>query len=72
MCCLGDQSVVVGMAADPEPENTVRHANAKCSVAQADPNRPELLDLFEVQGRVFGILFQQIKVGVCQLSDDIW
>lgn len=58
------------MAADPEPGHAIGHVNTKGAVAQTDPNRPELFDLLEVQGRMFGVLLKQGKVGISQLLDD--
>lgn len=69
MDILTNQAVVVSVCTNPEPDHTIGYADAQGSVTEAYSDRPELFDLFEVQGRVFGILFQQGKVGIVHLSD---
>lgn len=52
-----------------DPDHAIGYTDAQGSVTQAYSDRPELFDLLEMQGRVFGILFQEGKVGIGHLSD---
>ena len=49
MRLLAKQTIVVGMAANPEPDESIGHFDGQRAVADADPRRPEATDLFEVK-----------------------
>jgi len=55
---LGEQPIVVGMAADPEPDEPVGRFGRECAVVSSHSGRPEPADLLEVKRRVPRILFQ--------------
>jgi hypothetical protein len=57
------QTIVVGMAANPEPDEAVERVDGQGSVVRADPGRPEAADLLEVNRRMPGILLQA-RVGL--------
>ena len=66
---LANQSVVVGMRADPEPEIAAVHVNGEGTVAWPDPDGPVTSDLLELQRRMAQIAFQKLIVRVGQLSN---
>jgi hypothetical protein len=43
------QAIVVSMAANPEPDEPVRHIDGQGSAVSACPRRPRPTDLFEVK-----------------------
>jgi hypothetical protein len=43
-----DESVIFGVSSDPEPKNTIGHANAKSSVMKTNASRPKSVNLFEM------------------------
>ena len=52
---LADEFVVIGVSADPEPEETVRGFDGEGSVMlHPDPRGPEPIELLEVKRRVSG------------------
>ena len=58
MRLLAKQPIVVGMAANPEPNEPVWRFGRKCAVVSSHSSRPERADLLEVKRRVPRILFQ--------------
>ena len=54
----GDEPVVVGVAADPEPQEAVVNLHAQCSVGQPDANGSETVDLHEVLRGMLRVAFQ--------------
>ena len=63
MRLLAKQSIVVGMATNPEPDKRIGSFDGQGAVVGADPSRPEPADLFEVKGRMPGVLLQA-RVGL--------
>jgi len=55
----GDESVVVGVGADPEPQDAVVNFHAQRPVGQPDAGGSETTNLLEVQGRMLWVAFQQ-------------
>jgi hypothetical protein len=53
---MAEEFVIVGMRADPEPEDILLVFYSKCPVVEADPDRPEASDLLEGQGRMAWVL----------------
>src|SRR5262245_39771768 len=49
MRLLAKQAIVVGMAANPEPDESIGRLDGQGSVVGADSNRPEATDFLEVQ-----------------------
>jgi hypothetical protein len=64
-----NQSIVIGMRADPEPEIAVVHFDGERAIAQADAGGPVTSDFLELQRRMARIAFEKSKIGVGQLSD---
>ena len=58
MRLLAKQAIVVGVAADPEPDEPVWHLHRKRSVVSPDPSGPERADLLEVKRGMPRILLQ--------------
>ncbi len=56
---LCQQPVVVGVAANPEPENAVRQFDAQGTIVQPDADRPEPPDFLEVQGGMIAIRLEE-------------
>ena len=49
--------VVIGMCANPKPEDAVFNFNAQCPVVKTNPRGPENINLLKVQRRV-------VRVGI--------
>ncbi len=60
MRLLAKQAIVVSMAANPEPDESVGRFDSQGSVVSADPRRPEPADSLEMKGGVPGILLQAL------------
>ena len=60
---LAKQTIIVGMTADPEPDESVGRLDSQGSIVSADPCGPEAADLLELKRRMPGILFQA-RVGL--------
>jgi len=56
---LGNEGIVIGMRTDPNPIDAVRHIDTQGSVVCANPHRPEIINLFEAEGRMPRIRFQK-------------
>jgi hypothetical protein len=52
---LGDESIVLGVIANPEPQDRTLDLNAEGAMAKADPARPEPPHTFEMERRVMGL-----------------
>lgn len=63
MRLLAKQPIVVGMAANPEPDEPVRRFDREGAVVSADPSRPEPPNLLEVKRGMPRILVQ-VRVGL--------
>ena len=50
--------VVIGMCANPEPEDAIFDLNSQCPVVKTNPHGPENINLLEVQRRVVGVSLQ--------------
>jgi hypothetical protein len=55
---LAKQPIVVGMTANPEPDQPIGGVDGERAVVRSDTGRPEPADLLEVKGRVPRILLQ--------------
>jgi hypothetical protein len=51
-------AVVIGMRANPEPEDAIFNLSSQRPVMEADPDRPENIDLLEAQRWVVGVRLQ--------------
>jgi hypothetical protein len=58
MRLLAKQPIVVGMAANPEPDESVWRFDREGAVVSSNPSRPEAADLLEVKRGMPGVLFQ--------------
>lgn|GEM_PF-1472078 len=52
---LSKDSVVIGVAPDPEPEESILHFNCQRSVMDANADGPVFADLLEVERGVSGV-----------------
>jgi len=52
---LSEDSVVIGVAPDPEPEKSILHFNCQRSIMDANADRAVFSDLLEVQRGVSGV-----------------
>lgn len=62
---LLDESVILGMRSDPEPDDgpfLTRRINSDCTVVNASSDGPELAYLLQVQGWMHRIGLQQFEV----------
>jgi hypothetical protein len=46
---LSDEIVIIGVRADPEPQNVIVHRNAQSAVMHPDTDRPIPADLLKMQ-----------------------
>ena len=58
----GDQAVVIGVGANPEPQDAVVNADAQSAVVDARAHGPIATDLLEMQGRVPMVLLEEVEV----------
>jgi len=56
-----EQSVVFGVAPDPEPDEPVVHLDGQGAVAAAYPRRPDVSGLLEPKGRVPRVLLEALE-----------
>jgi hypothetical protein len=49
MRLLAKQAIVVSMATNPEPDESIRGVDGQGSVVGADPDRPEPTDVLEMK-----------------------
>jgi hypothetical protein len=66
---LADQSIVIGVRADPEPNISIFRLDSQSSVAQADADGPISSNFFELERGVARIALERRKIGVSQLSN---
>jgi succinylarginine dihydrolase len=66
------QSIVLGVRADPDPSQIVGIFNCQRSVVQANANRPELTNFLEVQRRVPRICAKQFVAAIGELLNLGW
>src|SRR5450631_3814820 len=64
---LADQSIVIGVRADPEPNISIFRLDSQGSVAQADADGPISSNFFELERGVARIALERRKIGVSQL-----
>ena len=57
-----EQSVILFVSTNPNPDQAVFIFACKSTVVPADASRPKGADLLKVQGRVIGIALEQIIV----------
>jgi hypothetical protein len=57
-----EQSVVLGVRADPDPQKSGCFGHGKRAVVKPYARRPQLAGLLEMQGGVPRIAFQQAKL----------
>ncbi|NKC15830.1 MAG: hypothetical protein GKR94_27615 [Gammaproteobacteria bacterium] len=56
---LGDDFVIFGMCANPEPVDTIFNIHTEGAIVISNPNRPQFPDFFEMKRRVARIGFKQ-------------
>ena len=66
---LADNSIVLSMRSDPEPEYPTVYINAECTMALTDADRPEPCDAFEMERGVSRIALHQLKVLIRERSN---
>ncbi len=49
---LADELVVIGVRANPEPDEVLARLDCESTMVQPDPRRPEAADFLEMQGGV--------------------
>lgn len=68
-CSLFQQAIIVGVAADPEPDAVVVPPDAKRAVVEADTRRPKAADPLEAKRRMLWIGLQQGEILVGDAPD---
>jgi hypothetical protein len=68
---LAKDLIVVCVAADPEPHETVGRFDREGPMMTPNPRRPESTHLPEVQGRMLRVVFQ-VTVGSIGEPLDLW
>lgn len=56
-----DELVILGMGADPEPQQTVGSLDRKRAIMQSYPRRPETTNLLEAERRVLMVDLQEFE-----------
>jgi len=56
---LTNKVIVVCVAADPKPQHAILNTDSQGAIRYTDADGPETANLFEMQGGVAGIVFQQ-------------
>jgi hypothetical protein len=64
---LVHQSVVFGVAADPNPENSIRQLHTDGTVVDADTRRPKAAGFLEMERGMFGVCLEQHKRSIRML-----
>lgn len=54
------------MSPDPDPKDVGTIFHSQRPIMQANPNRPEVSNFFEMQGRMPRIIGQQTIIAICQ------
>lgn len=62
---LADEFVVVGVSANPEPNEIVTRLDRESTMLKADSCRPEPSHLFEMQRRVPRVPFEMVVRTIC-------
>jgi hypothetical protein len=65
------QLVVIGVGADPEPDDTVFAGSSEGPMAPTDSDGPELANLLQVKRRMLGVGFQKSKVFIGEGADGL-
>ncbi len=60
------------MGANPKPHQPISGLYSECAMVAAHPDRPEALDLLEVERRVTWILFETVVGLVREFLDVLW
>ncbi len=58
----GHQPVVVGVATDPKPQNTIGNLQSERPVGEANTDGSEAANLLEVERGMLGVAFQESEV----------
>ena len=69
---LGDDTIVLRMGADPEPEHAILHVDRQGTIVSADARRMKATDAFEMQRRMAGIRFEELKLLVSENANGLW
>ena len=64
-----EQPIVVGVAADPEPDDPIGRFGAVCPIVHADASRPELPYLLEAKRGMPGIPFQKFERAIGEIPN---
>ena len=68
-----DQVVILRMSSDPGPCEAVVMGYRQCPILHSDAGGPQAFaDIFEMQRRVIGVVFQEIEFLVRQFSCAYW
>jgi hypothetical protein len=68
---LANEVIVVGVAADPKPQHAIRDGDTQGAIGEPDADGPKTANLFEMQGGMSGVVFQQRKVLACKLLNPL-
>ncbi len=66
---LTDNLVVVGVAPDPEPQHPAFDFDTERPIREPNAHREETAHPLEMQGRMTGIVLQQLEVLVRKITD---
>lgn len=58
---LTNEVIVVGVAADPKHQHAIRDADTQGAIRESDADGPKTANLFEMQGGMAGVVFQQCE-----------
>ena len=66
---LGDDAIVVPMAANPEPEHALGRIDSQCTIVRTYADGMEATYALEVQRRVTRIRFEKLELFISQLAN---
>src|SRR2546429_7630506 len=69
---LGDDAIVVGMTANPEPQQTIWSIHRQRTVVDPDAYRMEPAHTLEMQRRMTGIRLEKLKLLVGKVARGLW
>ena len=58
---LANKIIVISVAADPKPKHPIRDADTQGAIGKPDADGPKTANLFEMQGGMARVVFQQCE-----------
>jgi len=68
----GNELIVIGVSADPDPVDAILYVYTKRTIVLADTYRPEIADPLEVKRGVPGVGLEQLVIFIRKFADFAW